>query len=343
MNQQLIFTDDLLAELTQWLKPGQYSQLLWLADENTASLAAPLIQQLGGRMLVVTAGEKAKSWQEADKIWQEWLSMGVDRHALLINVGGGVVCDLGGFVAACYKRGIAYINLPTSLLAQVDAAFGGKTGINLPPFKNVLGSFYPAKAVFFAVSMLESLPVRELEAGKAEMFKHALLADTQLWEALLQLAPGEIPGEALIRASVAIKAEITARDPFESGERKLLNFGHTIGHALESWSWEQKEPLLHGEAVMWGMLGEIALSADMRLLDSELAGKLIRQLRAKTGPYIQNLSPDAFVGFMYNDKKNKAGSWQFSLLMAPGEAVFDKTVDEQQFIKSWIKWQTSWL
>lgn len=343
MNQQLIFTDDLLTELTQWLKPGQYSQLLWLADENTALLAAPLVKQLGGRLWVIAAGEQAKSLTEAEKIWQEWLKLGVDRQALLINVGGGVVCDLGGFVAACFKRGIAYINLPTSLMAQVDAAFGGKTGINLPPFKNVLGSFYPAKAVFFAVTMLESLPIRELEAGKAEMFKHALLADTQLWEAMLQLEPGEIPGESLIRTSVAIKAEITSRDPFENGERKLLNFGHTIGHALESWSWEQKEPLLHGEAIMWGMLGEIALSADLRLLDSEMAGKFIRSLRAKAGPYIKNIAVDEFVGYLQNDKKNKAGNWQFSLLMAPAEAVYNKRVDYEQLAATWSKWQNSWL
>jgi 3-dehydroquinate synthase len=306
MNQQLIFTDELESALKALLYGLQPATLVFLADENTAQHARKLAQQLDGSLFVLPAGEKTKVITSAEHIWQSWLDIGLDRHAILINVGGGMITDLGGFLAATYKRGIRYINVPTSLLAQVDAAFGGKTGINLNHVKNAIGAFHQPEAVLFSRALLETLPLRELEAGKAEMLKHGLIADRQLWEEMLTIQRGEIPSSELIQKAVSIKAEIAATDPFERGERKLLNFGHTIGHALESLSMESETPLLHGEAIMLGLIHEQIIAESVLNTDSIIRKELIA-IKERLFPDLNfTYSIDNILPYLLQDKKNSS-------------------------------------
>lgn len=342
MNQQLIFTDELESALKALLHGLQPATLVFLADENTAQHARKLAQQLDGSLFVLPAGEKTKVITSAEHIWQSWLDIGLDRHAILINVGGGMITDLGGFLAATYKRGIRYINVPTSLLAQVDAAFGGKTGINLNHVKNAIGAFHQPEAVLFSRALLETLPLRELEAGKAEMLKHGLIADKQLWENLLTVQRGEIPSSELIQKAVSIKAEIAASDPFERGERKLLNFGHTIGHALESLSMESETPLLHGEAIILGMLAEIEISAQLKCLSGETAKSIQGELRRLFPQLNANYTFESWLPFVQNDKKNEGNRVLFTLLFDIGEATYNKAVEADQLEQAWRKLQAEW-
>jgi 3-dehydroquinate synthase len=342
MNQQLIFTDELESALKALVHGLQPSVVVFLADENTAIHAQPLVKALDGSLFTVPAGEQNKGIRNAENIWQAWLDIGLDRHALLINVGGGMVTDLGGFLAATYKRGIRYINVPTSLLAQVDAAFGGKTGINLHHIKNAIGAFHQAEAVLFSRFLLQTLPVRELESGKAEMLKHGLIADKGLWLDMLSLKPGEIPENVLIQKAVGIKAEITARDPFETGERKLLNFGHTIGHALESLAMESTTPLLHGEAIVLGMLAEIEVSVQLGVLAAETALAIQLDLK-RLFPHLKaEFQFENWLPFVLNDKKNQGNRVLFTLLHEVGAASYNKAVETYQMQEAWRKLQQEW-
>lgn len=342
MNQQLIFTDELESALKALLHGLQPAALVFLADENTAQHARKLAQQLDGSLFILPPGEQTKMISSAEHIWQSWLNIGLDRHAILINVGGGMITDLGGFLAATYKRGIRYINVPTSLLAQVDAAFGGKTGINLNHVKNAIGAFHQPEAVLFSRALLETLPLRELEAGKAEMLKHGLIADKQLWEDMLTVQRGEIPSNELIQKAVSIKAEIAASDPFERGERKLLNFGHTIGHALESLSMESETPLLHGEAIILGMLAEIEISAQLKCLSGETAKSIQGELRRLFPQLKANYTFESWLPFVQNDKKNEGNRVLFTLLFDIGEATYNKAVEADQLEQAWRKLQAEW-
>lgn len=342
MNQQLIFTDELESALKALLHGLQPSAVVFLADENTAQHAQPLVQAVDASLFTLPAGEDQKIIRNAEHIWQSWLDIGLDRHALLVNVGGGMITDLGGFLAATYKRGIRYINVPTSLLAQVDAAFGGKTGVNLHHIKNAIGAFHQPEAVLFSRNLLNTLPLRELEAGKAEMLKHGLIADKSLWEAMLAVRPGEIPDSALIQQAVQIKAEIAARDPFEMGERKLLNFGHTIGHALESVSLESTSPLLHGEAVVLGMLAEIELAVVLGAFSPKTALTIQANLR-RLYPHLKpEYAFEQWQPFLLNDKKNQGKRILFTLLHEVGAASYNKAVDTEQIALAWTKLQQQW-
>ncbi len=342
MNQQLIFTNELYEALEQHIHGVAISAIAVLADENTAQHAKPLALRLGASLFVLPAGENQKTLASAEQIWQSWLDIGLDRQALVINVGGGMVTDLGGFLAATYKRGIRYINIPTSLLAQVDAAYGGKTGINLNQVKNAIGSFHQPEAVFFSRLLLETLPVRELESGKAEMLKHALIGDAVLWQELLRLVPGRLPETSQLKRAVQLKAEIVARDPFEQGERKLLNFGHTIGHALESAAMESENPLLHGEAVLLGMLAETELSARTGFMKQEAARQIQTGLRNLFPQLRPELPFESWEAYLDNDKKNTGSRIQCVLLTEIGEAVFDKPVDKELIREAWLSLQTQW-
>ncbi len=342
MNQQLIFTDELESALKSLIHGLQPAAVVFLADENTAQHAKALAIQTDASLFVLAAGENQKVISSAEQIWRNWLDIGLDRHALLVNVGGGMITDLGGFLAATYKRGMRYINIPTSLLAQVDAAFGGKTGINLHHIKNAIGAFHQPEAVLFSRKLLETLPVRELEAGKAEMLKHGLIADKTLWQLLLSLKTGEIPAQTLIQKAVAIKAEITARDPFETGERKLLNFGHTVGHALESLSMELAEPLLHGEAIVLGMLAEVEISLQLGLLKLATAREIQQELRRLFPQLKPVFDFEDWQSYLLNDKKSEGNRLLFTLLHELGAATYNKAVEIDQIAYSWQKLRQEW-
>ena len=233
-----------------------------LLDENTRRHCLPLLETKNAELLEIESGEKNKHIQTCTQLWKTLIDLGADRHSLLINLGGGVICDIGGFVASTFKRGIDFIHIPTTLLAQADASVGGKTGVDFANLKNQVGVFSNPKAVFVFPQFLDTLDERQLRSGFAEIIKHALIRDKTLWHTIQSVDVNDRSGLTdVISQSLQIKNDIVTDDPFEKGLRKILNFGHTIGHAVESVSLRQhKKQLLHGEAVAIGMICEAYLS-----------------------------------------------------------------------------------
>lgn len=242
-----------------------------LCDEHTYANCFPLIEGFldpsRAGLIVLPPGEETKEVNSLSAIWENMLEDQASRNSLLINLGGGMICDLGGMAAATFKRGIPFIHVPTSLLAMVDAAFGGKTGINVAGQKNQAGTFTLAEATLVYKDFLQTLPVREKVNGIAEMLKHGVMLSKSHWERVKSLNPSDPePDAELIEASIQLKLSITTSDFRESGERALLNFGHTVGHAIEAWKNEQGERILHGEAVAAGMIIEILLARQKNMM-----------------------------------------------------------------------------
>ena len=298
-----------------------YSSYIILVDENTRALCLPLLQKAFPKLnealiFEIPSGEAYKQISTCDKLWKSMLNNNIDRNALFINLGGGVIGDMGGFVASTFKRGIAFIQIPTTLLAQVDASIGGKLGVDCANIKNSVGLFNNPKSVIICTAFLNTLPKRELMAGYAEILKHGLIADKALWEILTSTAISNTPSLSLIKQAVGVKHTITQRDPLERGDRKKLNFGHTIGHAIESYSLQYwVSPLLHGEAVALGMLAEAKLSANkIGLSTNELCTieEEIKNAYTYISPEAMNI--EELIQFMMNDKKNSTEGINFTLL-----------------------------
>ncbi|MEZ4920516.1 MAG: 3-dehydroquinate synthase family protein [Saprospiraceae bacterium] len=231
-----------------------------VADENTIGILPSFLAD--HPRAVLPPGEQHKTLAQCEQVWTQMLAASLDRNALVLNFGGGVIGDLGGFCAAAYKRGIDFIQIPTTLLAMTDAAIGGKTGIDLGGLKNVVGAFRQPEAVFVDPALLATLPERELRSGLAEVYKHAFIADPDLLERIRGIEPGayqQVDWLAVLRQSIRVKVQVVAQDPLERGLRALLNFGHTIGHAVESYFLQSSSPLTHGEAIAVGMVAEMAI------------------------------------------------------------------------------------
>ena len=274
--------------------------------------------------IVVKAGERYKNLQTVQRIWKTLMKHHADRNALLVNLGGGVITDLGGFVASTYKRGIKFVNIPTTLLAMVDAAIGGKTGIDFGGGKNQIGTFAEAEEVIIDPVFLETLPERELLSGLAEMLKYGFITDTNLLNVNL-----ENYKQFVVRCG-EIKRAIVAQDPTEKGLRKILNFGHTLGHAIESHCLTTGYPLLHGEAVTLGMIGALWLSVKQLGLDNSVLQNFENQLPMLLSEAEISLSGadiDPILSYLVLDKKNKGEKSQFVLLEAVGKPVWDVEVE----------------
>jgi 3-dehydroquinate synthase len=267
-----IFLGDLRESFPAWLHDRGCSQIYLLTDENTRCHCLPIFLEKTGLPNEVTiteipAGENFKNLSTCERIWQQMLDAKLDRKALVLNLGGGVIGDMGGFCAATWKRGVDFVQVPTTLLAMTDAAIGGKLGIDFQGVKNTIGVFKNPAAVFVDPDFLKTLPERELRSGFAEVIKHALIGDPELWQMVQSEAVTQshrLTTSAwldLLRASIAVKVRIVQEDPLEKGIRALLNFGHTIGHAVESYFLETNEPLTHGEAVAVGMICESLIAA----------------------------------------------------------------------------------
>src|SRR6201996_7996258 len=260
-----IYFENTLAELVNFINKGNYSRFFVLTDENTGKHCLPLIRKYIDNLdnfdiIEINAGEENKNIDFCVGVWKMLIDFSADRQSLLINLGGGVISDLGGFSASTYKRGIDFVHVPTTLLSQVDASVGGKTGIDLDNIKNIIGTFTQPKAVFIAYDFLKTLPPRQILSGLAEMLKHGLITDAAFWNDLKN-SDLSFPGEELIYKSIQIKNKVVLEDPKEMGIRKSLNFGHTIGHAVETNSLLHDEnPLTHGEAIAIGMICESYLS-----------------------------------------------------------------------------------
>lgn len=315
------FGDQGYEALDQFLLENKPSKTFILVDENTASCLSGFAARLANldgefEILEVPAGEESKGLEVTAQLWATLLDYGADRHSLLINLGGGMVCDLGAFVASTFKRGIRFVQVPTSLLAMVDASVGGKTGINFAGLKNQIGTFSEPSFVLIDANFLSSLPKEEWESGHGEMIKHSLLTG-QNWPFVLELTP-ELDIEADIERSVAVKMKVVQQDFKESGLRKVLNLGHTFGHAWESLMFSKGTPIAHGKAVIQGLHLALVLSQQGHL-QMELARKY------PWVPVDEADFPQLWTNQL-SDKKNEGNQINFVLLEALGRPVYDKHI-----------------
>ena len=327
-------------ELQQFLKEP-YSSCFVLVDKNTEQHCYPIIEDLLPKhsLIQVKAGEEYKTIETCGLIWARLTQNNADRKSLLINLGGGVIGDMGGFAASCFKRGIAFINIPTTLLGMVDASVGGKTGIDFNGFKNQIGLFSEPKAVFIYTTFLKTLAERELTSGFAEVIKHYLIADAKAFEELAGAKPllKALNWPQVVAANVHIKSAIVNQDPQEKGIRKALNFGHTIGHAVESFFLQHNEmkPLLHGEAVAIGLITESYLSVKKALLkEAQLIKIQMVVLKYFKLPFIETQFQKSIVELIKQDKKNEQNSTQFTLLQSIGNYSINNPVTEELIIES---------
>ena len=327
MGQNLFFTNDVTTALERLTTAGDHNLSVWIADVNTARLIDPAPLHL----ITIPDGDDNKTLANVTRVWDEMERRGVTRHSLVINLGGGMVCDLGGFAAATFKRGVRFINMPTTLLGAVDAAVGGKTGFNYNGLKNEIGAFAPASDVIISTRFFDTLPLQEMKSGFAEVIKHALLSDrNELLRLLDHDFNAPIKHDDLLerlRRSVQVKVDIVARDPNEQGERKALNLGHTIGHAFESLAMKRGTPLPHGYAVAWGLVTEAVLSHLLLKFPSEdvhLLGNFVRD-NFRDFPFTCD-DYDELIDLMRHDKKSRNGEITCTLLAAIGDYHIDQTV-----------------
>ena len=338
--KNIVFTHEagrILRESLQTTAPGG---VFVLVDDTTRERCLGLFQDCGfmdSHLISVPAGEHHKSLESVAQIWSVLSRQGAKRNSVLVNIGGGLITDIGGFAASCFKRGIRCINIPTTLLAQVDASVGGKTGINFNGLKNEIGTFSIPELVIIDNTFLKTLPLRQVLSGYAEMLKHALLAGE---EALAEVMNADLKqvGESgfleLIRKSVAVKAAVVEADPKEKGIRKALNFGHTIGHAIESVAIEQDMEIYHGDAVAYGMVVELYLS--MKKLGFETGHyEAVRSLVEERFPrYRAVATPEKLYSLMLHDKKNEQNGVNFTLLRCPGEFEIDNYCSKEEILSA---------
>ncbi|MBR3451874.1 MAG: 3-dehydroquinate synthase [Muribaculaceae bacterium] len=326
MGQNLIFTNDVQAAIERLTNDSDHNLTVWIADVNTARLMpAP------AHLITIPDGDENKTLATVTHVWDEMERMGATRRTLVINLGGGMVTDLGGFAAATFKRGVRFINVPTTLLGAVDAAVGGKTGFNYHGLKNEIGTFAPASDVIISTRFFDTLPVEEMKSGYAEVLKHAMLSNRDEFLRLLDHdfnAP--IDHDDMLerlRRSVQVKVDIVARDPNEQGERKALNLGHTIGHALESLAMKHEKPVPHGYAVAWGLVTETALSHIRLQFPSEDVHRLGHFVRDNYRGFPFTCDDyDELLALMRHDKKSRDGEITCTLLTSIGDYRIDQAV-----------------
>lgn len=339
LDTSIFIGDDVLQELQTQI--ASQKRIFVLVDVNSLKKCLPVLEeilpeQMELQTLAISPGEINKNINTATLLWKQLLQLNATREDVLINLGGGVVSDIGAFVAATYKRGIPFINIPTTLLAMTDAAIGGKTGIDFEGAKNMIGVFAHPKSVFIYPPFLQTLEARQIKNGFAEIIKHALIFQSNLWKELQTFSFNEIPNEKLIADAVKNKIEIVKADPVEKGIRKTLNFGHTIGHAIESWSLlNDRNPLLHGEAIAAGMICEAWLSNQKTgLAQSELQSICNLILKQFPKYIIPKSSLNHLMQLIWQDKKNTQEQIQFSLLKSIGDCKYNVNCSEQDIIDS---------
>ncbi len=339
LESSIYIGDDSLIELQNQL--ASFKRLFVLVDVNTLKKCLPVIEkilpeQMELQTLAISPGEINKNINTATLLWKQLLKLNATRDDLLINLGGGVVSDIGAFVAATFKRGIPFINIPTTLLGMTDGAIGGKAGIDFEGAKNMIGVFAHPKSVFIYPPFLQTLESRQVRNGFAEIIKHALIFQSNLWQELQSFSFNEIPNEKLIADAVKNKIDIVRTDPIEKGIRKTLNFGHTIGHAIESWSLlNDRNPLLHGEAIAAGMICEAWLSNQKTGLSQKELQSICDLILKQYPKYIiPKSSFNHLMELIWQDKKNTQDHIQFSLLKSIGDCKYNVNCSEQDIIAS---------
>lgn len=324
--KNILITQNPGSELQKFLSEKKYTKLIVLADENTAINCYPLIKGfLSDHSLIkIQSGEEAKNLETCNIIWQAMTDARLDRHSALVIIGGGVLGDMGGFCAATYKRGIDFITLPTTLLAQADASIGGKLGIDFNHFKNHIGVFQEPTLTLIYSGFLKTLPKNELRSGFAEVIKHALISDKKLWDEIRERELTDQPWETLVPKSVEFKSSIVQQDPHEKGLRKILNAGHTIGHALESFFLAEGNKILHGEAIAAGLITECYLATKRGMLDKSSLQEISNYILKVFGKLsIQENKIKEIATLCLQDKKNKGNSVLGVLPDGIGRAIWD--------------------
>ena len=334
--QQIIKSNKTTDTLIELFDTIEFDKLFLLTDEHTDKHCYPLISDLPviqqAKRVVIPADDSNKSLENLAYVWKFLTSNGATRHSLLLNLGGGMITDLGGFAAATFKRGIAYINIPTTLLGAVDAAVGGKTGINFEGYKNEIGAFYPAKYVIISSEYMNTLTHKDILSGYAEMIKHALLDSESAWRKTLGFDLENIDYQLLndlVMDSVSVKQRIVEQDPFEKNIRKALNLGHTIGHAFESFALDNEAPVPHGYAVAWGLIAELYLSHKVCSFPKELLERATLFIHQNYRSFsINKTDYETLYKFMIHDKKNVGDTINFTLLGGIGDIKINQTVDK---------------
>lgn len=333
--QQILYTYNIITELNALIADIGADRVVLLTDSNTHRYCRPLIDDVANTMdaeITIAAGDVNKTLDALQQVWQGMQKAGCTRHSLLVNLGGGMVTDLGGFAAATFKRGISFINIPTTLLAMVDAAVGGKTGINFGGLKNEVGAFAEAHSVIIDTTFLRTIDAENICSGYAEMLKHSLISDAAMWQSHIAFdlhSPDLSVLQKLVRQSIEVKQHIVTEDPNEKGIRKALNLGHTVGHAFESLLMQRGTPVLHGYAVAWGIVVELFMSAAILQFDTEIFRKTARFITSYYGrPNVTCDDYEALYELMLHDKKNTAGHINFTLLAGVGDIRLDQQTNK---------------
>lgn len=322
IGEHIILSDNAREYLDNFLAAKNYSQVFVLTDTNTQQHCLPLLElSIDYTPITIPAGDESKAMKYVEYILQELVKYGADRKSALVNLGGGMIGDLGGFCASVYQRGIDFIQVPTSLLAMVDASVGGKTGINFAGLKNYIGTFTEPVSVFVHPPFLKTLPERELKAGYVEMLKHGLIADANYFEELRTFNERRL--KLQVERSIQLKYDIVQEDPYETHLRKLLNFGHTVGHAIESWSFSQGSCFLHGEAIAIGLICESFLS-----LAAGLSTHALEEIARTLLPFAPQVvftenEQEEIIALCIKDKKNEKQQVQCVALQEIGKPVED--------------------
>ena len=342
-NHPIHFNEKGYEALNLHLKQNKYSKIFIIADSNTNEFCLPkflpyIETDLTIEIIEFESGEINKNIDTCVEIWNVLTELGADRKSLVINIGGGVVTDLGGFVASTFKRGIDFINIPTTLLSMVDASVGGKNGVDLGTLKNQIGVFNLPIMVIIDTTYLETVPKNEMRSGLAEMLKHGLIYDKKYWEQFLDLkAVDFVDFDELIYRSVEIKNDIVTLDPTEKNIRKSLNFGHTLGHAIESYflESEEKTTLLHGEAIAVGMILESYISFDKKLITLEEYNQIKTTIKTIFDDILfdeKDIEP--ILELLIHDKKNEYGTIQFALIDGIGKIKINQSVENELILSA---------
>lgn len=340
MNQRVIISQNLEKELTAAIADCEHDRIFVLTDTTTLTHCWPVVKDYAclkdAITITINATDVEKTLQSTAHVWEELQKGGATRHSLLINLGGGMVTDLGGFAASTFKRGINFINIPTTLLSMVDASVGGKTGINFGGLKNEIGVFNDSRYVILSTKFLTTLDNENMRSGYAEMLKHGLINSDgpEMWKELVTFDifnPNLEQLQRMVAESVAVKERIVEQDPHEHNIRKALNLGHTAGHAFESWAMRKKKPILHGYAVAFGIIPELYLAVTKCKFPTSIMRQAVSFIRETYGtlPITCDDYPE-LLELMTHDKKNTAGIINFTLLGGIGDIIINQTATKKE-------------
>ena len=338
MKQKVVISENLERDIVSAISECQHDRIFVLTDETTQQLCWPKIKNFKALKdctpIIIKATDTHKNLDTLSQVWQALSSGGATRHSLMINLGGGMVTDLGGFAASTFKRGIDFINIPTTLLAMVDASVGGKTGINFGGLKNEIGVFSDSRFVIINTQFLDTLDHDNICSGYAEMLKHGLISDERTWAELVTFdlsTPDLSQLQRMVAESIKVKERIVEADPHEHGIRKALNLGHTMGHAFESFAMRRGTPILHGYAVAYGLISELYMSARKTAFPIDRMHQTVRFIRENYGTF--NITCDDYptlIELMHHDKKNTSGIINFTLLGNVGDIRINQTANEEE-------------